>query len=132
MCLKKIVTMVVVFMVAFLFISQPIIVSAAPAGDALTCSDMLDKDLDKMLTTAYTVMQIGAIVLTVIFGSLDFAKAVWSNDQDMLKKASQKFIKRLVAMVVILILPYIIDPVVKAVFGSSYDSCVDSSGQISK
>lgn len=132
MCLKKIVTMVVVFMVAFLFISQPIIVSAAPAGDALTCSDMLDKDLDKMLTTAYTVMQIGAIVLTIIFGSLDFAKAVWSNDQDMLKKASQKFIKRLVAMVVILILPYIIDPVVKAVFGSSYDSCVDSSGQISK
>lgn len=132
MCLKKLVTIVVVFMVAFLFISQPIMVSAAPAADAPTCSDLLDKDLDKMLTTAYTVMQIGAIVLTVIFGSLDFAKAVWSNDQDMLKKASQKFIKRLVAMVVVLILPYIIDPVVKAVFGSSYDSCVNTNGQITK
>ena len=40
------------------------------------------------------------IILTVIFGSLDFAKAIWSNDQDMLKKASQKFIKRLQIMII--------------------------------
>lgn len=90
-------------------------------GDALDCSDMLNPELEEILDTAYAVIRVGAVALVMILGSLDFGKAVVSNDQDMLKKASKTFIKRLVAMAVILILPVIIDPIVKMAVGT--DTC---------
>ena len=139
MSFKKIIMLVFVAMITFLFVSKPVmnesVVYATGSerimyddntnnnqdSDALKCEDMFDGDLDKMLDNAYTVMRIAAVALTLILGMLDFAKAIWSNDQDGLKKAQQKFVKRLIAMVVIVILPFIIDPIIKLALGS--DTC---------
>jgi len=126
MCFKKIITLVIIAMFAFLFVSKPIMQNSvvyAADSEALECEDMLDGGLDEILDSAYLIMQVAAIALTVVMGMLDFGKAISSSDQDLLKKASKKFVKRLIAMVVIIILPYIIDPIVEVALGSGYDTC---------
>lgn len=126
MCFKKIITLVIIAMFAFLFVSKPIMQNSvvyAADSEALECEDMLDGGLDEILDSAYLIMQVAAIALTVVMGMIDFGKAISSSDQDLLKKASKKFVKRLIAMVVIIILPYIIDPIVEVALGSGYDTC---------
>ena len=126
MCFKKIIALVIIAMFAFLFVSKPIMQNSvvyAADSEALECEDMLDGGLDEILDSAYLIMQVAAIALTVVMGMIDFGKAISSSDQDLLKKASKKFVKRLIAMVVIIILPYIIDPIVEVALGSGYDTC---------
>ncbi len=96
--------------------------------DSLDCEDALGDPNDpesmrSILDTCYAIMRMIAVFLTVILGMLDFGKAVTSDDQDLVKKASKKFIKRLVALVVIFILPFIIDPIVKVALGDGNDTC---------
>ena len=142
MSLKKAIMLVFVAMITFLFVSKPVmnesVVHAASSErimyddnnsgepnpeEELGCKDMFDEGLDDMLDQAYTAVRIIAVALTIVLGMLDFAKAIWSNDQDGLKKAQQKFVKRLVAMVVIIILPFIIDPIVEMALGKGYNTC---------
>ena len=96
--------------------------------DSLDCEDALGDPNDpesmrSIVDTSYAIMRMIAVFLTVILGMLDFGKAVTSDDQDLVKKASKKFIKRLVALVVIFILPFIIDPIVKVARGDGNDTC---------
>ena len=145
MHIKRIVTLTIIAMFAFLFVSEPImknsVVSASTIAnevyteggetadsEALDCDGYFNNDLGKILDAAYLILQVLAVALTVVLGMLDFGKAVWSNDQDLLKKASNKFIKRLVAMVVIIILPFIIDPIVEKALGVGDGTCSVGSG----
>ena len=125
MYLKKCIKFMVIAIFAFLFISEPLMPNSVvfAGGDKLECSDMLDGGLEEILDTAYLVMQFSAIILTIILGSLDFGRALSSSDQDLLKKASKKFVKRVIATVVIVALPFIIDPIVEVALGSGYDTC---------
>ncbi len=67
-------------------------------------SDILD-----IVNTVFNWIQIGAPILLIIFGALDFGKAVINNDQDALKKATSNFTKRAIATVAIFFLPMIIN-----------------------
>ena len=60
------------------------------------------------LQVLFNYVKIIAPILVIIFGSLDFGKAVLSSDQDALKKAQKDFVKRLIAAAAIFFLPNII------------------------
>ena len=51
-------------------------------------------------------------VIVIILGILDFIKAMSSDKEDEMKKAQQKFIKRLIAAALIFIIPFIIEFVI--------------------
>ena len=61
-------------------------------------------------------------VLVIILGILDFVKALAAQDDDAMKKAQGKFVKRLIAAVLLFLLPLIIDYVL-SVFHLVNDSC---------
>ena len=63
-----------------------------------------------------------APVLVIILGILDFVKALAAQDDDAMKKAQGKFVKRLIAAVVLFLLPLIIDYVL-SVFNLVDDTC---------
>lgn len=63
-----------------------------------------------------------APVLVIILGILDFVKALAAQDDDAMKKAQGKFVKRLIAAVLLFLLPLIIDYVL-SVFHLVNDSC---------
>ena len=53
--------------------------------------------LPTVISTIYLILQILVPVLLVIFGSIDFVKAIIAQKDDEIKKGQQTFIKRLIA-----------------------------------
>lgn len=80
-------------------------------GDKLNdedCQAVLGNTLE-IINTVFNWIKIIAPILLIVFGSLDFGSAVLQDNQDALKKATSKFIKRAIAAVAIFFLPFIIN-----------------------
>ena len=61
-------------------------------------------------------------VLVIIFGILDFIKAISDEKEDEMKKAQKRFIIRLIAAALVFIIPLILEFVLTKM-GFGYDSC---------
>ena len=74
-------------------------------GNIVSCGDKLLTDIPSMLPkvihTIYIVLQILVPILLVLFGSLDFFKAVIASKEDEIKKGQQTFIKRLISGIIV-------------------------------
>ena len=68
----------------------------------LTCDDV------KYATQAYNTIRILAPVLLIIFGSLDFFKAIVAGDVKKQQEARSKFPKRLIALLLLVLLPFVV------------------------
>lgn len=66
------------------------------------CSDV------KYLTWAWLLIRIAAPFIIILFGSLDFIKAVMASDEKKMKESRSKFIKRLIAFLLLIILPFVV------------------------
>ena len=76
-----------------------------------TCMQILGGNGGQLITfiqSAWTIVKVVAIVITVLFGVFDFLKAA-SNDKDVLMESVNKTVKRLVLVLIVLMLPTIID-----------------------
>ena len=51
------------------------------------------------------IVKIGVPAILLIMGSVDFAKAIFAQDEGAIKKAQGKFIRRLIIAVVIFLIP---------------------------
>ena len=70
------------------------------------CSDI------SFLRFIWLIMIIAAPILTIVFGVLDFTQAVMAGDEQKMNKLKSKFINRLVALALFIILPIIIKTIV--------------------
>lgn len=95
---------------------------------------LLDKGADGKtilddLKTIFTIMQVAGIVILLLFSVWDFAKAITSSDDDRLKKVSKRFIFRLIAAAILLLLPVIIKMVLDIMHVAGVtqigDFCID-------
>lgn len=80
-------------------------------GDELSeedCEAILG-DILEIVNTIFDWIKIIAPILLIVFGSIDFGSAVLQDNQDALKKAASKFVKRAIATVAIFFLPLIIN-----------------------
>lgn len=68
----------------------------------VTCDDV------KIFHQIWVIILILAPVLVVVFGTLDFGKAVISSNEENIKKAWKKFPKRLLAVVLLILVPTLI------------------------
>lgn len=79
----------------------------------------------------YVLFSIKIIVpiLIIIFGMIDFTKAIIMNDQDQIKKSTLSVIKRAIAGIIIFFLPTLINTIFDFVYNqtnanvSNYDAC---------
>lgn len=55
----------------------------------------------KLLKTFYGLLKIATPIMLIIFGMLDFAKAMASSDESKMKKAQSAFVRRIIAAVVV-------------------------------
>lgn len=93
------------------------------ASDVGDCEGLLSADFVSVMKEAYGWIEFFALALTIVLGSLDFGRAVVSDDQDGLKKAAKKFKTRIIILIVILLTPVIVKPVLQAILGNQYDVC---------
>lgn len=80
-----------------------------PTGDPMTCNSLKGTDTYKIIQQIFKWLQIAAPIMLVIFGIMDFSKAVASGDNDAIKKAQQTFVKRIIIVAIILLLPLIME-----------------------
>jgi large-conductance mechanosensitive channel len=72
-----------------------------------------------------------APILVIVLGGLDFAKASLQSDEDAIKKAGINFGKRLIAAVLLFLLPLIINIVLEIAFDAGVlesipEICIDN------
>ncbi len=86
------------------------LLGAVSSTDTLASADCstLD-DIRDHIQTVFNWIKIIAPILLIVFGCMDFGKAVVQNDEAALKKATSNFIKRAIATVAIFFLPLIIN-----------------------
>lgn len=58
--------------------------------------DKIPAIIPKVVSTAYTMIQIAVPVVLVIMGSLDLFKGISAQKEDEIKKGQQMFVKRLI------------------------------------
>ena len=93
----------------------------APENPEIDIPDIPDDDTDisncetipaaikEYITQALRLIRWIGLVLMIILGVLDFTKAVASDDQEAVKKAWQKVIKRLIAVIILFLLPMLVE-----------------------
>ena len=77
-----------------------------------------------------SLLEIAVPVILVIFGSIDFVKAIVSQKDDEIKKGQQIFIKRLITGIIIFFIVVFTKLLVSAVSGDNNDKkgfidCID-------
>ena len=82
--------------------------------ESSTCGSILGNIDDSgdpayYLNFVFNLMKYIAIIILFIFTIIEFAKAAISNDNDAIKKAAQKTVKRLIICIIIFFLPQLID-----------------------
>ncbi len=74
----------------------------------VNCEGILGDDLIDFINKVFRWIQIIAPIFVIIMGSVDFAGAILQDDKDALKKASSKFVKRLIIAVALFFIPIIL------------------------
>lgn len=74
----------------------------------VTCEGMIGEKLLNEISTILTWIRISVPIILIILGSVDFAKAVLSDDQQELKKSTGRFVKRCIIAVAIFFIPSLI------------------------
>jgi len=75
-----------------------------------------------VISMVVTIIKIAVPVVLIIFGMIDFLKAVTASKEDEIKKGQQTFIKRLIAAVIVFFVVQIVQLV--ASFASNNDANV--------
>lgn len=70
---------------------------------------ILETEFGQILSNILKVIRVIGVILCVLFGILDFVKSVTSGNDDNIKKYRSNFFKRLIAVVILLLLPAFLD-----------------------
>lgn len=78
----------------------------------LTCDTLFSgkegQELLGLIKTAFTLVKISIPVLLIGFGTMDFAKAIFAGKEDEMKKAQDKFMKRIAIGIGVFLVPTIL------------------------
>lgn len=74
----------------------------------------------------YIILSIAAPILVIIFGSLDYAKAVFASDVEKMEKSKKKFPKRVALVVLFMLVPVVINLILN-LYSKSTDIDVNSN-----
>lgn len=76
-----------------------------------------------LIQTALNYIKIIGPVLVIILSMLEFIKAIATSDEDAMKKAQSRLVVRLIAVVVLFLLPFLVGEVLKLINGLSNPTC---------
>ena len=91
--------------------------------------EVLPEAIKNYIMQALKLIRWGGLVLMIVLGTLDFVKASAADDQDALKKAGQNFIKRLIAVIILFLLPLLVELIlfIAGKIGFNFGECYSVS-----
>jgi len=75
----------------------------------VTCDGIIGEELLGFINKIFKWIRIIAPIIVIIMGSVEFAGAVLQDDKDAIKKASNRFVKRLIVAVALFFIPLLIE-----------------------
>ena len=78
-------------------------------GTEVTGCNVVPEEIQKWIRISLNFVKYVALVLVVVLGTIDFIKAAGSGEPDAMKKAGQSFIKRVVAVIILFLLPMLVE-----------------------
>lgn len=78
-------------------------------GNILSCEELLDKDLKDVIKWVLKIVRIAVPILLIVLVTIDFSSAVISQDQDSVKKATTKAVKRGIAAIAFFFVPLFVN-----------------------
>ena len=99
-----------------------------PGEDVSGC-EVVPEEVRKWIKISLNFIKYIALILVIVLGTIDFIKAAGSGEPDAMKKAGQSFMKRVVAVIILFLLPMIIDLILHLInlYGST-DDCFNVLG----
>lgn len=93
-----------------------------------SCSDLFDDDVRGFINDIMNWVRIIVPILLIVFGTLDFAKSIFSGKEDDMKKNRERFIKRIIAAIIVFLIPTLINALLllanKAWDWMNADTCI--------
>lgn len=86
----------------------PPLITNVDAKEYKTCEEILGSSGVKILKTIKNIIFVVCPIILIVLGTLDFAQAVFAQSEDGIKKAQQKFVKRLIITAVIFLVPSVL------------------------
>ena len=122
--MKKVLNICFILLISLIFID---IVGAETYNNyspaTVSCGDGLltgiPNAIPKVLSIAYTIIQIAVPVILVVMGTLDLFKGISAQKEDEMKKGQQMFIKRLIAAALIFFVFVIVKVIISFVADES-------------
>ena len=71
--------------------------------------EVIPLEIRNWIKSALNLVKYVALVLVIILGALDFIQAAVSGEADKMKKAGNSFVKRIIAVVILFLLPVIVE-----------------------
>lgn len=75
----------------------------------VTCEDLIDEKLRDKIGSYLNIIKIAVPIILILFGIIDFCKAVFAGDEEKMKKAQKDFIMRLGIAIIFFLIPTIVD-----------------------
>ena len=81
------------------------LISDSDEFNNMTCEEILGDELIKKIQEIVNIIRIMVPILLIVYGILDFGKAIFVNDDQEMKKAQAKFIRRLIFSIGFFLIP---------------------------
>lgn len=125
---KKIIKYLLI--IAILFIATPVLAETRIAScDGVFGSNVwIDDKIPHLIHLVVTIIKIVVPILIIIFGMIDFVKAVTGSKDDTLGKAIKSLIRRLIAAALVFLVFAVVQLLVSALGGDKKQdlmSCMD-------
>ena len=95
------------------------------------CQDLFGDDLIEIIDKVMGYIKILVPILLLVFGTTDFFTAIFSSDQEEMISKRKKFFKRLIAAIIVFIVPTFVNLVLKlsnSVWSNIHEeTCIDES-----
>ena len=92
-------------------------------GEKVYGCEVVPEEVRKWISISLNFVKYAALILVIVLGTIDFIKAAASGEPDSMKKAGQSFIKRVVAVVILFLLPMLVELILNLInlYGTKND-----------
>lgn len=87
-------------------IGSPGVIGIKPSDDP-KCSGLLGAEMTEVVNNIFKFIRYLAPVLVAVFTIIDFIKVATSGDQELMKKSTNKFVKRVICAILLFFVPLI-------------------------
>lgn len=105
-----------------------------PTITIYNCEDLFGEETIKEIKKIMGIIKIVVPILLIIFGITDFFRATFSDNEDNMKKDRDRFIKRIIAAIIVFLVPTFVSLVLNlanSVWSDtiSTDTCIESTNK---